>query len=64
MANVLVDPVVVLHVDGHDIDAVARVVTDRDFRRKVFTTPQTRWYSTQAQLERLVDTAPMIELHF
>lgn len=62
LANVLANPDVVVHVNGMDIEARARVVTDADFRRKVFTQPETRWYSTQAQLDRLVDTAPMIEL--
>jgi hypothetical protein len=29
----------------------------------VFNEPNTRWYSTQAQLDRLLDEAPMIEVH-
>jgi deazaflavin-dependent oxidoreductase (nitroreductase family) len=62
LANVLANPRVIVHVDGVDIVAGARVITDADFRRKVFTQPQTRWYSTEAQLDRLVRSAPMIEI--
>ena len=62
MANVRNDPRVIVHVDGHDIEATATEVLDREFRRQVFTHPDISWYSTQAQLDRLVDEAPMIEL--
>ena len=63
LANVANDPRIVIHTKDSDIDAVASVVTDPVFRRDVFTQHQTRWYSTQAQLEHLVETAPMIEIH-
>lgn len=63
LANVIANPTVIVHVDGADIEATARVVDEADFRRMVFTQPPTRWYSTQAELDRLVETAPMIELH-
>jgi len=63
LANVIANPAVVVHVDGTDIEATARVVEEPDLRRTVFTQPSTRWYSTQAELDRLVETAPMIELH-
>jgi deazaflavin-dependent oxidoreductase (nitroreductase family) len=62
LANVIANPKVMVHVDGVDMEATARVVEDADFRRTVFTQPSTRWYSTQAELDRLVGTAPMIEL--
>lgn len=62
LANVVADPRVIVHIDGMDIPARARVVTDTEFRRRVFTQPDTRWYSTQAQFDRLVATAPMIEV--
>jgi|SRR5918996_3094950 deazaflavin-dependent oxidoreductase (nitroreductase family) len=62
LANVIANPSVIVHVDGMNIEARARVVSDADFRRRVFTQPDTRWYSTQAQLDRLVATAPMIVL--
>jgi hypothetical protein len=56
------DPRVVVHVNGSDIYATAETVEDRVFRRVVFTQHQTRWYSTQAELDLLVETAPMIEI--
>lgn len=63
LANVTNDPRIIVHSNASDIDATASVVTDRVFRREVFTLQQTSWYSTQAELEVLVDTAPMIEIH-
>lgn len=62
LANVTANPRVVVHADGMDIEAEAKLVTDIEFRRRVFTGPDTRWYSTQTQLDRLVASAPMIEL--
>ena len=64
MANIRANPQVVIHVDGLDLEATAVPINDPNFRRSVFTQPHTRWYSTQAQLERLVETAPMVEIHF
>jgi len=62
-ANVLGHPRVVVHVDGFDIEAPASVVTDLEFRRRVFTGPGLAWYRTQAGLEDLLTAAPMIEVH-
>ena len=62
LANVITNPTVIVHVDGADIGATARVVEEAEFRRSVFTQPSTRWYTTQAELDHLVETAPMIEL--
>ena len=62
MANIRNDPRVVVHAAGLDIDATAVVIDDPELRRRVFTQPETRWYSTQAELDRLVETAPMIEV--
>ena len=64
LANVLADPRVVVHVDGQDLEGHATLVHDREFRREVFTDPNISWYSTQAQLDRLVELAPMIEIDF
>lgn len=64
LANLRADPSLTVHVDGRDILASATPVSDRDLRRRVFTMAETSWYSTQAQLEELVDTAPMVEIHF
>lgn len=64
LANVRSDPRVTVGVLGLDIEAAAVEVTDPHFRRRVFTHRETRWYSSQAELDRLVETAPMIEIFF
>lgn len=64
LANVLADPDVVIHVDGMDLPATAVPIDDPVFRRHVFTRPATSWYRTEAELERLVETAPMVEIVF
>jgi len=64
LANVLADPRVVIHVDGADLPARAIPIEDLEFRRHVFTRPHTSWYGTQAELDRLVATAPMVEILF
>ena len=64
LANIRAHPGVVVHVGGLDIPARAEPVEDPEFRRMVFTRPETAWYSTQAELDRLVGTAPMIEILF
>lgn len=62
LANVLHDPRLIVHANGWDIEATATSISDLEFRRRVFTSPQTSWYSTQRELDRLVDSAPVIEL--
>lgn len=62
LANVLANPVVVVHARSGDHQGVARLVTDLAFRRRFFTDRAARWYSTQSQLNELVATAPMIEV--
>ncbi len=66
MANVSVDPTVVVHADGHDHTGTAEIVDDRDFRQRFFAhrDPEIDWYSTQAELETLVEFAPMIAIRF
>lgn len=64
MANVRANPHVIVHARGHDITGRAAVVTDEDFRLRFFTHGETRWYSTQSELDRLVTRAPMIEIRF
>jgi deazaflavin-dependent oxidoreductase (nitroreductase family) len=63
-ANVLANPEVVIHVAGWDLPATARPIRDPEIRAGVFDFPSTRWYSTQAQRQRLIDEAPMIEIVF
>ena len=63
-ANVASDSRVIVHVGGHDLPAVAIPVRDPARRARVFDDPQTRWYATQSQRQRLIDDAPMIEVRF
>lgn len=63
LANIRVNPDIVIHVDGMEIRARAIPIDDRAFRRRVFTRPHTAWYTTQAELERLVERSPMVEIH-
>jgi deazaflavin-dependent oxidoreductase (nitroreductase family) len=61
-ANVLTDPAVTVHVAGDDIPARAIPITDPDTRRAVMSHPDTSWYSTQAELDRLIEGSPMVEI--
>ena len=63
-ANVTARPDVVIHVDGLAVPATVRTITDRAFRLRVFTHPGVTWYRTQAELDDLVNGAPMVEVHF
>lgn len=66
MANISADPTVVIHAAGDDHHGTAVLIDDRAFRRRFFThrDPEIDWYSSQAELDALVDTAPMIEIRF
>ena len=61
-ANVLANPPVVIHTADGDFAGTATPVHDVDFRTRVFTHPDVGWYQTQAELEHLVATSPMIEI--
>jgi deazaflavin-dependent oxidoreductase (nitroreductase family) len=63
LANLVSDPRLIVHVDGLDLEATATLVDDVDFRRRVFTSPHTSWYASQEELDHLVATAPMVEIH-
>jgi len=63
-ANVLANSNVIAHVAGWDLPATAHPVRDPLLRGEVFDTPSTRWYSSPAQRQRLIDEAPMIEIRF
>lgn len=64
LANVLADPRIEIEVGGQTLVATAGPVSDPTFRRRVFTDSATSWYKSQAELDHLVDTAPMIEVTF
>lgn len=64
-ANVVADPSMTLHLPGGvDLEATATPVGDPDFRREVFTSEKTWWYRSQAPVDDLLGTSPMIELRF
>jgi deazaflavin-dependent oxidoreductase (nitroreductase family) len=62
-ANVLSDPEVEISTPIGSFAASAVPVTDVDSRRAVFTDPAANWYSNQSELDRLIETAPMVEIH-
>ena len=62
--NLRADPRLTIHVNGMDVEATASEIRDQGLRRRIFSSRETSWYSTQTELESLVTDAPMIELHF
>lgn len=64
LANLQADPQLIVHVGDRDYSAVAHPVTDREFRRRFFgrSDPDVAWYRSQADLEDLIDNAPMVEV--
>ncbi len=63
LANVRANPTVTVHTPHGDFPARVSEVDDHDFRRRFFTHPDVGWYRSQAELDRLVAQAPMIEVH-
>jgi len=67
LANLNDQPDFVVHLKRHaheDVPARARVVTDRDTRRRVIEHLSARWYRGQASIDDLVANAPMVEVTF
>ena len=66
LANVRADPRVIIHVEDADHEARAVEVYDVERRRRFFsqTQEEVAWYRSQAELDRLVAEAPMIEIRF
>lgn len=62
LANVRSDSRVVIGVNGTKIEGTAREVEDAEFRELVFSQRETRWYASQSELRRLIESAPMIEV--
>lgn len=47
------------------LPAIAKVITDRDERTRVFSAPEAAWYLEQTgSLARLVDEAPLVKVAF
>lgn len=64
LANVRQNPAIVITAPKGEFHGTAVEIDDPNFKRTVFTHPGIGWYQTQAQLEALIETAPMIEIHF
>ena len=64
LANVRADPGVVVSDRVGSYRGTATEIDDVEFRRRVFQDPQIGWYATQAELDQLVGSAPMIEVSF
>lgn len=65
LANLRADPRLVVHLKRRarlDLDATATPVTDPVTRRRVLAHLSATWYGTQASIEELVATAPMVEV--
>jgi hypothetical protein len=62
LANVRQNPRVAISAPNGEFSATAEEIDDLSFKRRVFTDPQIDWYRSQAELDHLVATAPMIEV--
>lgn len=62
-ANLLADPSIVIHAHFKDFSGRATIVDDAQFRRRFFTRSDAGWYVTQEDLNVLVATSPMVEVH-
>lgn len=61
-ANILSDSGIVITTSIGSFAATAVPIEDAGFRRIVFTEPSSNWYSTQAELDELIRTSPMVEI--
>lgn len=64
LANVRANGAMLVHALGADLAAQGQEILDSQLRMQVFSSPDTRWYRTQSELDRLVAKAPMIEVVF
>ena len=62
LANLRADPAIIIHAPFGDFPGTASMVTDEAVRRQVMTHPDLGWYQTQAELDALVASAPMVEI--
>jgi deazaflavin-dependent oxidoreductase (nitroreductase family) len=61
-ANVLSNPSVIISTSIGTFAATAVVIRDAEFRHAVFADPSVNWYSSQAELQRLIEAAPVVEI--
>lgn len=68
LANLRADPRLTLHLKGDpdgvvaDVDATATEVTDPARRRAIWEHLSTSWYRSQASIDDLVASGPLVEL--
>lgn len=62
LANIRADNSVLIRTNFGEYLGNAIEIHDDETRRLVFTDPTTSWYKTQEELDRLVATAPMVEV--
>ncbi|MGI9584737.1 MAG: nitroreductase/quinone reductase family protein [Acidimicrobiia bacterium] len=63
LANVRSNPEIAISDAHGTYSATVIEIDDKAFKRRVFEDPEINWYKTQADLDHLIDTAPMIEVH-
>ena len=63
LAKVRGNPEIVISDNHGEYPATITEIEDKTFRRRVFEDSEISWYKTQADLDHLIDTAPMIEVH-
>ena len=61
-ANVLNNPNIIVSTSIGRFPGIAVPIEHEQIRRAVFTDPSVGWYATQAELDRLVNTSPMVEI--
>lgn len=62
LANVRARPEIVIGHRVGNFSGTASEIVDPDFRRRFFSSNEPRWYRGQAQLDALVEDAPMVEV--
>ena len=62
LANIRADNSVLITTTYGEFLANAIEIHDRDIRHRVFTDPSTSWYNSQAELDALIASAPMVEI--
>jgi deazaflavin-dependent oxidoreductase (nitroreductase family) len=62
LANIRQNPEVVISSPHGVFAGTATEIHDVSFRHRVFAHPDLAWYTTQEELQALVDGAPMIEI--
>lgn len=62
LANVRAHPEVTIATPFGEYGGTATEIDDQTFKTRVFEDPAIGWYSSQAQLEHLVEASPMIEV--